>query len=89
MGTITQDFSLLLTTAPLSTVQMAQQLLGEAGLPSLVHDPLCDSVELAGARLAAFGTNLFVANFDLERARALLTEVWGEIPSRYDPRLRT
>ena len=86
MKRLDEDYAILLELAPPVSTDLARQLLEAAGIPSLLHGSDFDIAELGtAAHQTLRGANVLVSKGDLERARAILIEAWGEIPKRYDP----
>ena len=72
------DFALLVEGGNAVRLDLARNLLEEAGLPCLIHGPDFDVAELGFAAHAAVRhANLYVPTEALEKARALLAEAWG------------
>ncbi len=73
------DFDRVLAAASPDALELARQLLAEAGIPSLAHGPDFDVAQLGSAAHNVLRRqDLFVPKGEGERARALLREAWGE-----------
>ena len=74
-----KDRSLLLEGASRVEIDLAQSLLKEGGIPSVVEGPDFDVAELGRAAHDMIrGQNLYVPTSTLERARAVLDTAWGD-----------
>ncbi|MAF65493.1 MAG: hypothetical protein CMJ84_07530 [Planctomycetes bacterium] len=74
-----EDFALLIEGGDSVHLDLARNLLEQAGLPCLVHSDDFDVAELGTAAHAVLRLgNLYVPHGALESARALLAEAWGE-----------
>jgi hypothetical protein len=76
-----QDHALLLAAPSRLTAELAMNLLSSAGIPSLVHpdDTGSPHGRAAATRLvSSVRPDLYVPKHEHVRARALLTEAWGE-----------
>jgi hypothetical protein len=72
------DFARLLEAADLVAIELARNLLDEAGIPSLVHGPDFDMAELGvAAHHAVRRRDLYVPRRALARAQAVLERAWG------------
>lgn len=72
-----RDFAVLLAAPDPVEAEMARDLLAERGIPSMLHGQDRDLAELGHAgHLAVARPDLYVPASALERARALLDEVW-------------
>ena len=77
--TRTDEPALLLASVDGIKAELAKNLLGEAGIPVIAHGPDFDVAELGSfAHNMLRGTNLFVRSSELERAREILREAWGD-----------
>lgn len=73
------DFDLVLEAATPADLELARQLLQDAGIPSLAHGPDFDVARLGSAAHGMVRRqNLYVPKGERERARAVLREAWGE-----------
>jgi hypothetical protein len=79
MKRIDDEFALLLHGVDTFEVDMARNLLEQAGIPSLAHGPDFDVAELgvAGHGMAR-GRGVYVPKAVLDRARDVVREAWGE-----------
>lgn len=75
---VSDETAVLLEAAPFAVAKMARELLAAAGIPCLFHYHDRDFAELGEAHRALNRTEVRVAPRDLERARAVLAEAWGE-----------
>lgn len=79
MGTIREDFALLLDTVDTLTAEHACRVLADAGIPTYRHTPDFDVAELgAAAHDMLRGVSVLVPNEALERAREVVERELGE-----------
>lgn len=73
-----QEFALLLSAPHPVRAELARNLLHDAGIPTLLHGQDRDFAELgAWVHTALAGPDLYVPKLALERARTILTAVFG------------
>ena len=78
MSSPSNDFARVLTAADRVTLELARDLLGGAGIPSLAHGPDCDVAELGRAAHDAMRRqDLYVPREAHARALELLEQAWG------------
>ena len=74
-----EEPALLIEGANTITIDLARNLLAEAGIPCVVEGPDFDVAELGRtAHDMIRGQNVFVPRSALERAEAVLEEAWGK-----------
>jgi len=79
MTTNDDEFALLLESVNKIEADLAQNLLKEAGIPSMTKGPDFDVAELGrSAHDMIRGQDLYVPASALERARAVLEHAWGK-----------
>jgi hypothetical protein len=79
MSSPRDEFALLLATPNPIEVDMAQDLLASAGIPSVLHgDERLNMYSIAGTWSVSKRPDLLVPKSALERARALLREAWDK-----------
>ena len=73
------EYALVLDGVDKMTADMAQVLLKEAGIPSLLHGADFDVAELGVAAHAAIrGIGVYVPKSALDQASEILAGAWGE-----------
>jgi len=97
MGSMYDDYDLLLEAPNATEAALAQELLADAGIPSLLHGRDRDVAELGVATHGRLTSpDLFVPKGTRARARAVLDASWtterladdaavGEVPSEEQP----
>ncbi len=77
MRAATADFDLLLDGSDETTARLAQHVLDEAGIPSLIAERPSETIYHAyGLRSPDARVDLFVPKGERERAASLLRETW-------------
>jgi hypothetical protein len=79
MGSIREDFALLLDTVDALTADHACRVLADEGIPTYRHTPDFDVAELgAAAHNMLRGVSVLVPQAALERARKIVDDELGE-----------
>lgn len=82
MGRWREDYAAVLEGAEYVKTLLAKNLLEEAGIPSLLYGADYGHAELGAVERSAFQrASLLVPRDALERAREILGDAWGELPS--------
>lgn len=79
-----EERALLLEGANRIRIELARNLLAEAGIPCVVEGPDFDVAELGSAAHDMIrGQDLLVPRSALERARSILDQAWGGEPPAF------
>lgn len=74
------EFDLLLEAPSATNAKLAQNLLEEAGIPSMLHGQDRDFAELGEAvHMNVARPDVLVPKGSLPEARKVLTDAWGEV----------
>jgi hypothetical protein len=74
-----EDYDLVLEAAHPLSLDLARNILGEAGIPVLVHGLDQDRAELGESHRYFVRQDLYVPKGSGERAKELLLEAWGTL----------
>jgi hypothetical protein len=80
MASARDEFDRLLEAPSFIDSELAQQLLAEAGIPTFLH-PVDSREAFALSRHPFDAPDLYVPKGELDHARAVLRDAWGDGPS--------
>ena len=79
MGRTDEEFAVVAEGLNRVEADMAKNVLEEAGIPSMIHQPDFDFVEIGrAAHDMVRGTKVLVPHAAVEKARKVLDAVWGQ-----------
>ena len=82
------DYDLVLEAAHPLSLDLAHNILSEAGIPVLLHGLDQDRVELGEAHRHVVRQDLYVPHGSGERAKGLLVDAWGSLDPVGEARTR-